>query len=116
MSGSRSYPDLLTFEERVLETLASGQVVESWASRFLRWGAVTQTAAAEAVADDQKRTVENYAVRLPFDAIAGAVTAAGWRVSWLNQLNQTRVLNLTGVDTSVRGRVSELKLSATLER
>lgn len=111
MSG-RSYPDRCEFQQRTKTTEPSGQVVEGWTTVFTRYVNVKQTGATEGVSDDQQRTAEAYRIALPMDSAAGAVTARGWRLRWRNQLNQTRTLNLTGVDTSGSGRACELLLIA----
>ena len=110
--GSRSYPDLCEFQQRTTTTEPSGQVVEIWATAFSRWAKVEQTGANEGVADDQQRQNEAYRIAFPIDSAAGTVTAREWRVRWRNQFNQTRTLNLTGVDTSGSGRAREILMTA----
>lgn len=72
--------------------------------------------ATEPVRNDQQITAEGYQVTLPYDLAAGRVTAKAWRIRWRDQLGVVRLLNLTGVDTTARGRRAELVLSAVLDR
>ena len=110
--SSRSYPDKLTFERRTVTTAASGQGVESWATDFLIWGRVTQTAAGEAVLNDQLQTNEAYTISVPYNAAAAAVVAMEYRVLWRNRQGVEITLNLTAGDLSPAGRSPELKFKA----
>jgi head-tail adaptor len=113
--SSRQYPDKLTFQSRSLTTQPGGQVTESFATAFSRFGKVEQTGANEGTKNDQQQNVEGYRIRLPRDTTAAAITAK-WRIVWRDQLNVTRTLNLTGVDAGQSGRTAELHLTATLTR
>ena len=113
--SSRSYPDKLTFQNRTLTTQADGQVVEAFANVFSRFGKVEQTGAGEGTKNDQQQNVESYRVRIPRDTTAAAIDAK-WRIVWRDQLNVTRTLNLTGVDTGQAGRTAEIFFSAMVTR
>lgn len=113
--SSRDYPDRLAFQSRTLTTEDSGQVVENFATAFSRFGKVEQTGAAEGTKNDKQQNVEGYRIRLPRDAAAAAIDAK-WRIVWRDQMNVTRTLNLTGVDSGQAGRNAEVFLTATLTR
>lgn len=113
--GSRQYPDKLTFQSRTLTTRDGGQVIETFATAFSRFGKVEQTGASEGTKNDQQQNVEGYRIRLPRDTTAAGIDAK-WRIVWRDQLNVTRTLNLTGVDAGQAGRTAELFLTATLTR
>lgn len=110
--SSRDYPALLTFQSRTLTTQADGQVTESFANAFTRFGKVEQTGAAEATKNDQLQTAETYRIELPRDSSSNGLTSA-WRVLWRNQSNETKTLNLTGVQLVVMGRTPKILLTAT---
>lgn len=112
---SRRYSDALQFQQRTTETATSGQVTESWSLKFRRFGRVMQTGATEAERGNQKQQDEDYAIELPLDAEAGAVTARDWRVIWNSPLGDV-TLNLTGVDTTGSGRQVLLLLRARRDR